>query len=52
MLSRDIYRPMLKRIAQYFENNNESYRAIVVTLSSDVNEVSRDKILHRSILIQ
>ena len=50
MLSCDIYRGMLKRIARYFENHNESYRAIACTLSSDVNEVSCDKILHRSML--
>ena len=47
MLSRDSYRAMLKRIARYLENDNENYRAIVCNLSSDVNEVSRDNILHR-----
>ena len=52
MLSRDIYRVMLKRMARYFENHNESYCAIACNLSSDVNEVSSDKILHRSMLIQ
>ena len=52
MLSHDIYRVMLKRITRYFENDNESYHAIACNLSSDVNEVSRDKILHRSMLIQ
>ena len=52
MLSRDIYRAMLKRIAQYFENDNESYRVIAYNLSSDVNEVLHDNILHRSISIK
>ena len=52
MLSRDIYRAMLKRIAQYFENDNEIYRTIECNLLSNVNEVSHDKILHRSMLIK
>ena len=43
---------MLKRITRYFENDNESYRAIANNSSNDVNEVSRDKILHRSMLIK
>ena len=41
----------VKVYAWYFENDNESYRTIACNLSSDVNEVSRDKILHRSMLI-
>ena len=52
MLSCDIYQAMLKRITQYFEIDNESYPAIACNLSSDVNEVSHDKILHHSVLIQ
>ena len=52
MLSRDIYRVMLKRIARYFENDNESYRAIAYNLSSDVNEVLHNNILYRSISIK
>ena len=52
VLSHDIYRAMLKRIARYFENDNESYRAIACNLFSNFNEVSRDKILHCSMLIK
>ena len=52
MLSRDIYRVMLKSIAQYFENDNEGYRAIACNLLSNVNEALRNKVLHRSMLIQ
>ena len=52
MLSRDIYQAVLKRIARYFENDIESYCAIDCNLSSNVNEVSCNKILHRSMLIK
>ena len=52
MLSRDIYQAVLKRIARYFENDNESYCAIDCNLSSNVNEVSCNKILHCFMLIK
>ena len=46
------HRAMLKHIARHFKNDNENYHVIACNLSSDVNTVSRDIILHCSMLIK